>query len=109
MAAMTIAPVIGGQTVTADGKRAFKAVCTFGTTYATGGDTVPMASIPFKQVDRIEMDLSGNVAASVMRTFVPDLTSSVAPKIKLYTAASTEATNATDQSTVIVTLTFVGK
>lgn len=106
--AMTVAAVQPANNVTVDGKRSFKALCTFDVSYPTGGLAVDMSKLPFKKVTQVYVDHVAATAAASFRGLVADVSTPTAPKLKLYTAASTEAGNATDQSASIFTVIFVG-
>jgi hypothetical protein len=95
--------------MTGDGKRSFKALVTFDTSYPTGGLLVDMTKLPFKRVLRADISTGDTTAATVVRNVVLDASAPAAPKLKLYTAASTEAANTSDQSLVILPIIFTGQ
>lgn len=93
-----------GQAVVAD--------VTLSSSYATGGDTVPIASFGLKTLSALM--LSGNAGGYVCEA-VHGATEIVDPKIKLYdddaTAADdpfTEEANATNVSTVVIRVIAYG-
>src|SRR3990172_4669530 len=89
---------VSGKVIVAD--------ITMSTSYATGGDTVPLASLELSSIDVLM--LSGNSGGYTMEV-VHGAAPTTAPKIKLYedkvTAASpplSEEANATNVSTIVV-------
>ena len=101
MGAATFA--ITGQEVLGN-KRIVKGDLTFSASYATGGDSLALASeVGLKQVD--SMLVADNTTGL---SFDVVTTAPGAPKIKAYSAAATEVASATNQATVVVPVWLFG-
>lgn len=93
-----------------DNRRVVEADLALSASYATGGDTLSPAALGLRHIVQIEetshspngsgRPVGGkavaNLAAQSGASLQVDLTSTAAPKIKLYDAQSTEIANATD-------------
>lgn len=99
-------------------KRIKRAVVAASASYATGGDSVALSSLGLKTVDNVLIIASEGGTRSGM--MIPsssyngkgvsfDVTDPAAPKMKVYTAAATEASAASDQSSVTVVAEFHGQ
>lgn len=85
-------------------RRIVKGNLTFSSSYATGGDTLALASeVGLKEVR--EMLVADNTTGL---SFDLDPASPTAPKVKAYSAAATEVANATNQATVTVPVWLLG-
>jgi hypothetical protein len=90
--------------------RVVRGVLTFSASYATGGDSVPMASVGLQEVRQILVDplvSPTNVnrsGLSVELTGTPG-----APLVAAYETLNTEVANATNLSTRSVPVWFLGK
>lgn len=73
----------------------------FDSSYPTGGESIATQCAAFKEV------LAVFVQGPASRLYAVDLTSG-AEKILLYTALSTEASNASDQSSITVRIRILG-
>lgn len=74
---------------------------TFDNSYPTGGEAFAAADVQLSSIDYVNVDQKG--AASRIVNY--DYTNS---KLMLFTALSTEAANASDQSTIVVRALVVG-
>jgi len=98
------------------GKRTVEADVQFSATYATGGEAISMAALPgLTYVERVEIvfvpmpDIKGATSFTQHgKQVIPDVSNKVAPKLKIFTGAATEAANASDQSGVTSRIRFVG-
>ena len=106
--AMTVTALQPANNVSIDGKRSFRATCTFDASYPTGGLAVDMSKLPFKKVVQVNVDHTLALPANAYLGMVADVSTPTAPKLKLYTAASTEAANTSNQSTVAFPVIFIG-
>lgn len=105
--AITIASQVQGVSV--DGKRVVKATVTLDNSYPTGGYAVTPAALGLRQVEAIHLRSDVQTAAGAGgNTLIADVSNVAAPKLKLYSAASTELANATDVSARVLPLTFLG-
>lgn len=102
------------QGVAENGKRVVEGVATFSNSYATGGDTVALTTLGLSQVDQIVIP-SHRLSGAAVSDAQAQIGSSIqlggtvqAPKLKLYTSAGTEASNASDNSTVATVVRFIG-
>ncbi len=91
--------------VTVDGKRSVTATVTLSASYATGGDTLAITALGLSQVDRAEQVQTGT--ANTAKAVRVDTANPVAPKVLAFTGAVQDAA-ASNQSTTVATLTFVG-
>ena len=95
-------------------RRYTEADVTFDNSYPTGGEAVSLASIGLNWVSRVQIvfdawpDGATVTTATHGRQVVPDISTPTAPKLKVYTANDTEATNTSDQSQVVQRLRFYG-
>ncbi len=97
-------------------EKVVEAVCTFAASYATGGDTVDIAvDLGMTEVNKISLpshrlnDVAISNAQAQTGASVQLGGTNKAPKLKLYPTASTEATAASNNSTVAVVVRFFGK
>lgn len=85
-----------------DNKRYVDADITMSASYATNGDTVPVATLGLKVVDEILVHGNNEGLSLVLGG------TSQAPKVVAYDTTETEVTNATDLSTRDFTVRFLG-
>jgi hypothetical protein len=104
--ALTIASLVDG--VESNGQRSVTATVTFDNSYPTGGEEVTLTKLGLRDVQSVQEILESGTAAGAQARLIADLTDKTAPKLLLYTAASTEASNASNQSSVVARLKFVG-
>jgi hypothetical protein len=104
--ALTIASKVDG--VESNGQRSVTATVTFDNNYPTGGEEVTLTDLGLRDVQSIQEILEDGTAAGAQARIIADLTNVAVPKLVLYTAASTQASNASDQSSVVARLKFVG-
>lgn len=101
------------QGVTVSGQRSVSADVAFGNPYTVGGEPVALSAIGLARVERISTEYvitpDGTTSATTThgRQVVPDVTSVVAPKLKLYVSNNTES-GAVDQTQVVQRVVFVG-
>lgn len=86
--------------------RGFEVVVTPSASYATGGDTLPLASLGLKTIERVVQE--GNVL------FNPGISvrlggTLAAPTLIIYDAQGTEVANASNNSTRLVSLWLLGR
>lgn len=92
--------------VTTNGKRYVEFDVAPSSSYATGGDSVSLATVGLKVVDAIYM--VGSVGTPTGKEVRTDITDPTAPKVLVYTGANTQATAATDQSGAARRFRFIG-
>lgn len=92
--------------VTDNGKRYVEFDVAPSSSYATGGETISLATVGLKVVDAIHM--VGTVGTATGKEVRTDITDPTAPKYLVYTGAATQATAATDQSAAARRLRFIG-
>lgn len=92
--------------VTTSGKRYVEFDVAPSSSYATGGDSVSLATVGLNVVN--EVHLVGTVGTPTGKEIRVDTTSPTAPKVLVYTGANTQATAATDQSAAARRLRFIG-
>lgn len=80
-------------------KRFVTTTCTFDSSYPTGGEPLVPADLGLSQIDYLAANSDG------ARAFVWDKTNS---KLKAYTAAGAEESNAANLSTVVIRVFAVG-
>jgi len=88
-------------------KRSVRALVAGSTSYATGGDVIPLAALGLKVVDRVFHDAGtdsiGDSGVSVRLAGTPEV-----PLLRFFDAVNTEVANATNLSTRQTTLIFLG-
>ena len=113
MGACTIANRREGVSV--DGLRVVEVDVTYSASYATGGDSISPSLLGLKEVRQIlvpshKLNGMGAVANANSRTgkSVQLAGTASAPLLALYETANTEVANATNVSTVVHTIRFLG-
>ena len=108
MGAMTISasyPVKHGVDAN---RRWIEAVFEFSSSYATGGDSIPMDEIPLTHVQEVWADALSQSAVSSGDSVAADVSDTTAPLVLLYTGSATEETATTDRSGTAVKLRLFG-
>ena len=77
---------------------------TFDSSYPTGGEAITAAQLGLSKLSHLQV---GHANTTATRLITWNRSTSAA-KLLVYTALSTEATNASDQSTVIVSYIAIG-
>lgn len=77
--------------------------------YATGGDSISLASLGLSEVRQAWIEATQSASANGGVSCEVVVTDPKAPLLKLYTAAATEAGAASDNSTRSWTIRFVGR
>ena len=90
-------PVVFGD------RRVWVGTITFDSSYPTGGEAIVPGDFGFSEINHV---IVGPNDAAASRIAAWDRTNS---KIKLFTALSTEAANASNQSTISMPLVVIGK
>jgi hypothetical protein len=101
MGACTVTLDAAGGNLVEGSKRTRFGTLSPSASYATNGDTVAAADFGLNVLDDLEIDL--DVAASRFGTY--DKTNG---KVKVFTALSTEAVNATNQSAIVFRVRATG-
>jgi len=103
------------QGVENQGRRYVEADVTFDNSYPTGGEAVSaLAALGLNRVERIEVvrkvtpDGATSGATNHGQQVVGDVTNVYAPILKVFTSLNTEAVNASDQSSIVERVRFVG-
>lgn len=91
-----------------DQYRWVEATITFDGSYPTGGETVTPSAIGLRTVAKVYEVISEGTAAGALGRVVADVADPAAPKLVVYTAASTELANEGDASTVVGRFRFLG-
>lgn len=100
-----VAPAFDGAPV----GRVRRLTVTFSASYATGGDTVPVATLGLRNVNRILVEPFAASAPGFQSGISIALGgTSGAPKLLAYDAVGTEVANLTNLSNRLVTVWFVG-
>jgi hypothetical protein len=106
MGAITFVESADGQSVI-DNKRVVKGRITFSSSYATGGDTLDLASeVGLNQVDKMMIDSN---SAGVLNGYGFALSGTAkAPKVVIWSAALTELANGTNTAAVVLDVWLFG-
>ena len=87
---------------------------TFDSSYPTGGEAVSPDALGLDEIRRISVvyevypDKRTSARTNHGQQVVPVLTDPLAPKLRVYTSANTEASNASDQSGIVERIRFIG-
>lgn len=102
--------------VDSNGERIVEATVAFSNSYSAGGDTVDMKALGLGQVNGVRVPsrlLDGqavpNAHAQVGVSVQPAIAADGSLKLKLYPTANTEAAAASNNSSVVLTLQFLGR
>lgn len=95
-------------------QRYVEADVTFDSSYPTGGEAIDHAALGITDVRQAHVvhgifpDYNTSAYTTHGRQVVPVLTSPTAVKLKVYTAADTEAGSTSDQSEIVTRVRFIG-
>ena len=91
------------------GYRVVRGVLTFSASYATGGDTIPMATVGLQEVRQVLVDPQVDASNQNRSGLSVELGGTVtAPTLVAYETLNTEVVNATDLSTRSVPVWLLG-
>lgn len=79
-------------------KRVVRGTLTFSATYATGGDTIPLASVGLREVTEVLVDPQLSASSNDSGLSVVRGGTTVAPTLRAFDAQATEVPNATNLS-----------
>lgn len=89
------------------GRRQVSGTVTFSASYATGGDTLVMTTIPFDRVTDVIIEAGPDAPASPSGRAIKLAGTATTPLLQLWSAGS-QAANASNQSTVAIPVRIIG-
>lgn len=93
------------------GKRVVEADVTFSSSYATGGDTISKAQLGLTQIDDAQLLSLKNRKGGTLTAHGRQVQlggTAAAPTLKLYAGTGSEVANASNNSTVVARVRFLG-